>query len=166
VLLTKIDQYSADINHSLQALSNPASQHNETALSVATFKPFSSDLLPQVERIIELCDSENVENILSELLREIQVLDSRVANEPNGSGWDFLNLPANIDVCIDPLALIQARVDKLFPFARGETEKISLDIDFETLNRKLNILNFRPESERAKLYVRAEKRILERNRTL
>ncbi len=102
--------------------------------------PAPAQLVQELKEVIEATDNKDVNLIISEIIREIQVLSSRVNGLNDKNQMKHVNgLEINIDEYMIQSIRLHALSESLFDFSRQETnfapDNISWDRAYSTLSR-------------------------------
>lgn len=115
--------------------------HGVSAAALAAFEAprLPDGLADRLEKVIEATSNKNAVARIANMVREIQVLEARMAgladDAPQGDYVDSMLLDA---------AIIHAQVDSLFDFARGATNRVAKRITWRSIGTATNIMRINP----------------------
>jgi hypothetical protein len=132
LVLSSAARYAKEVVRTLSEARRIVNENGWQSLSGQWSPPvFAIDLPLELRSFIEVSDHEGANCLVAELLRQIQILASRLSSLRMETNLYSVSILHNIAEYQLQAAKVKQICDALFPFARGETAELPKELDRE-----------------------------------
>ena len=139
--LSAICDYAKSVSGGLRPLARASGEAvpSELLLAYSPVSP-SPELIDNLQKTIESESNIHVIRVISEIMSELQVLNSRTKDFPNAPP-SLLVTKSNIEVYLLQAAKIYALASSIFSYARREVEEVDAVVTGDQLRVALRVLD-------------------------